>query len=694
MGQYKYVVGIDLGTTNTLACYFAGNKKKLVKFGGKPMLPSVVYIGDKEKIYVGWVAENKGKVDPRNLIRSSKRYIGDNESNEVWECHGRKFNPVDAATEILKEVRRQFIKQVGCDQEEEIGAVITVPAYFNNNRREATRQAGEDAGFRVMWTLEEPTAAAIEAVRDKQLDKKVLVVDIGGGTFDLSVLEADHEKHTYDTCDVDGDPRLGGDDFDDALVDRFMELLEDDTGINFASPQAAGMEEGEFYKLKNDLRKLAREVKKELSSGTEYDVEEANLFQINGRNYDFKMHISRDTFNQLCDGIYECIFSRMDRFLNRNKHFRRDEIGNVVLAGGSCYIPYIQQRIESMLKKKPHTDLDFSLLVAYGAARVAESKNGGGVAGDAPIIPRSIVVHSLGVEMLDEENHESVLSKILERGRKYPCANSKEYTTTDDNQTEIRVNVYEAGNDNEDKSGIQYHKLYGSLVLDGIAPEPKGKAKIEVTFDYDENQRLTVTVKNEKTGKTETKKINRGERVEIAPREKPVDLMLMLDASGSMRGQDMVDAQDASCRLVEEMIDLTVHRMGLIYFNDSPVMLCGLTHNQDGELQRGIESISAGGGTNMRDALRLAYRELEDSPNERVALLVTDGLPAMREQTLQVAQNLRASGLTLVAIGVGEGADLAYLQQMVGVEHAYTIETMAQLTEMFKRVMQSITQLH
>ena len=674
MENYSYVVGIDLGTTNTLACYYRNGKRELVKFPSRELLPSVIYVGADGKISVGQKAINKGVIDARNMVRSSKKYIGDYETNMVWNLNGQKFTPTDVATEILKEVKKNFVKAVGCPADEKIGAVITVPAYFNNNQRNETRKAGEAAGFDVMWILEEPMAAAIAAVHEEQISKKVFVVDIGGGTFDLSVLQADEKNHIYKAIALDGDPQLGGDDFDAAMVDKFTKIIEDESGRE--------IDNNDKRKL-NLILKAAQEAKLELSTSEETSISVNDIFD----DYDFNLDLTRDDFNDICQDTFDKIFNRTKKFLNDNNKFKITDIGYVILAGGSCFIPYIESEVEKIFGFAPVAGLDKEKLVAYGAALVAQSRNNVESGAVQEMQIEGIIPHSLGIEVV-ADNGDLQFFKILSKNTEYPCHNSDEFTTTRDNQTQIDINVYEAGNDTEDKLPIQYHKLYGSLQLD-IAPMPKGVPTIEVRFDYDENQRLTVTAIDKKTGNEEMKVIKSGERVE-KPQAAPVDLMLLMDTSGSMRGRELQEAQKASRKLVTDMIDLSTHRMGLIAFESSPKLLCELTHDGD-TLQQKINELDAYGGTNMIGAFGMAYTELENSTNERIALMVTDGYPDRRNQTVAYAQNLRNKGLQIYAIGVGEDMDIEFLREMVGNDNAFVIDTMEQLTETFKQVISLIT---
>ncbi|MBR1729674.1 MAG: Hsp70 family protein, partial [Selenomonadaceae bacterium] len=569
---FKYVVGIDLGTTNTLACYFKGGKKKLVDFNGEKMLPSKLYVDKNGKIFVGQVAANLGATDPKNLISSSKTQMGTIE--KIFESNGKKFSPTDVATEILKEVRRNFIEIVNCDEDEEIGAVITVPAYFKNQQRNETKKAGEAAGFKVMWILEEPTAAAIESIRDHDKeDKAVFVVDIGGGTFDLSVLKADLDKHIYTPLDTNGDSHLGGDDFDKALVNYFIKQIKDVTGNDLSDFKKSGIsDEGEYYTQRYRILTAAQDAKKDLSDTFETKINIQKVFPY----YDFKSTLSRDQFNEISKDIYKSIFDRLKRFLNKGDTFKREDIGNVILAGGSCYIPYIIEEVEKIFGYEPGGQ-DKSMLVAYGAALAAKiitSPEGIGTI-------EGILSHSFGV-MTVNDKHEQIFTKILQKGTKYGegiiCKGTHRVKTTRDNQTKINVLVYEAGHDNEDKIEIKYHDFDGSLELKGIAPQPKGIPTFEITFEFDANQNLKVTVRDEQTDDTVEETIKPGAKPEF-PQVVSADVMLMLDNSGSM-DSDMETAKGACRRLVNEIIDLNLHRLGLISFESKAELLCHLTQNK------------------------------------------------------------------------------------------------------------------
>lgn len=681
------VVGIDLGTTNTLACYFLKGKKRLLKFGGdKPtMLPSAIYTNEDGEVVVGQVALNRGVLKPSHMIRSAKTYIGNFELNKKWTHGNKTYNPTDVATEVLKEVRRRLVKNLKLNEDEEIGAVITVPAYFNDNQRDETRKAGEAAGFKVMWILEEPTAAAIEAVHEKQLDKKVLIVDIGGGTFDLSVLEANHENHTYEVIAIDGDDRLGGDDFDEAIKQEFIRHIEDDTGVKLTDAKSAGLEEHEYQILMNRLLVEACTAKEKLSEVQECSVTMPNLTTLGGKNYDLDFVFTRKAFEKTCKPLFDKIFRQINNFAKKNKKFKLSDIGYIILAGGTCFIPRIYEQIEADLGIKPNDSLPLSQLVVMGAARVAESKNSGieGVG----IKLKSVLAHSLGIEVLDRSG-SLVFDKILAKDTPYPCREQREYVTAFDNQTQIDVNIYEAGTEGE--RDLKFHRFRGSLNLKNIPPAAKGKAKVDVCFEYTDEQRLRVTVIDKQNIKNSKEAVlDKTNKSKPHSGATPIDMVLMLDSSGSMSGRDMIQAKDACRKLITEMIDFNVHRMALMGFDSVATVFCKLTDDA-AALTEELDNIEAEGGTEMIGALRIADSELENSTRQRIALMVTDGYPNEPTRTISFAKTLRQRGLKIIAIGVGKDFNKDFLNDMVGEKNAFTIKTMSELTSTFERVMNAL----
>lgn len=686
MKTYKYVLGIDLGTTNTVACYMRRGKLELVRFPGSgTMLPSVIYVEEDGSIAVGNKAKNKGVADRANMIRSSKTWIGDAEANKTWLCRGRELTPTDVATEILKEVRRQYVKQAGCEENEAIGAVITVPAYFRSAQKDETRTAGINAGFEVIQIIPEPMAAAVAAVQGMALlDKKVFVVDIGGGTFDLSVLSADSGNHEYNVLDTDGDPRLGGDDFDMAVALRLRRVLADDNGVDLSGADAAGMDEPQFAMLMDALADAAENAKKELSQSSEADI---NLLSLPGlSDSELDMTLSVEDFDDICKPLYDRILERTRAFLLNNANFSPDDIGELILAGGTCSIPYLQRAIVDLTGLQPRSEMNRSYLVAYGACYVANLQNGSSV----EVKINDILSHSMGVEVEDEG--AGIFCKLLEKGTVYPCEITRDgFSTVQDNQERIHINVYEAGPDGEDVREIDAHKLYGTLVLEGIERAPKGEPNIEITFKYDLNSCLTVSARDVKTGASKSFQFKKGVRGEAAAQgEAPMDIMLLLDSSGSMSGTRIAQAIEASMALIQDIVDLSVHRMGIISFADRARLLQTPTSDADALVQC-LGRFTTGGGTQMSNALQTVVQHMKEPRGRKVVILVTDGEDFEPDHAEVTGNRMKRDDYRIFTIGVGDKVDKDFLARLASPGDSYTIDNMAELRDTFERVISGLT---
>ena len=331
--MYDYCIGIDFGTTNTLAGYFVDGEKKFLT-----TLPSVIFIDEEKNISVGLAAQNNGAIQPENMITSAKKFIGNFELNKTWNCNDCNLNPTEVAAEILKEIRRRFIEQNKLEENIEIGAVVTVPANFNDNQRDEIRKAAATANFEILWILEDSTAAAVEMFHDKPTDKKILVMDIGGGTFDLSILETDNQ--TYRALAIDGEDNYGGDDFDRIIFEQLIYHIEDDLKLNLSDAYTAMIPESEYNKLLNRLMIEARRLKENLSTSERCEINLQDLFKFDGKSYALKFTITRADFDELAFPLYEKIFVKLEKFINEN--IELEEIGHAILTGGTCQIPYIR----------------------------------------------------------------------------------------------------------------------------------------------------------------------------------------------------------------------------------------------------------------------------------------------------------------------------------------------------------------
>ncbi len=675
-------VGIDLGTTNTLACYMKKGKPNLIRFGGKTMLPSVLYVDSEKGVMIGGDAKKRGIYDPLNVIRSSKTYMAD--AGKTWTVGGKTFTPTEVATEILKEVKKQIIKKFKCEPETVVNAVITVPAYFSGNQKDETKKAGAAAGFNVLQIITEPMAAAVAAVRELELNEKIFVVDLGGGTFDISVLQAEQSSHTYRALDVDGDRKLGGDDFDTLIYNYFIDIIQDDLGIELSSVEKSGIAYNEYHSMTGRVLEEAERAKIALSEETIYNVNLPNLFNINGKNYDFKIEMTREDFNDICQPLFDKIVSRIKKFIANSDKFSTDEISTIILAGGSCYIPKVREDVEKIFGKKADSQMELDTLVVYGACFFADSINSGVVSK-----MQDILSHSLGVEVLSSDKKKMVLSKILNKGEVYPCTFSKIYTTVQNNQTSVPIYVYEAGSDAENIDDIAAHEFYGDVSLENITKAPAGVPKIKVTFSYDASGILSVTAQDEDSHverKIEIKKSEKPARKKI---QASIDFMLLLDTSGSMDGQPIKEAKRACDFLFSEIIDFSAHRLGFMTFDSYVKRLVPLTQDAE-KLKNSLRNVNTGGGTNLTPALNAAEEELINSPNKKVIIIVTDGFPFDEDSSLNYARKMKNDGVRIVTIGAGSGIGEDFIKQLSSPNDAYKIDDMSKLQKTFETAILAI----
>ena len=684
MGKLR--IGIDLGTTNTLACYMKNSKPEIIKFPGGKMLPSVLYLEEDGTVLVGEKARKKGISDPLNCIRSSKTDMGN--FNKSWTLRGRRFSPTDVATEILKEVKKAVIKKTKSNEDIEIEAVITVPAYFTSNQIDETKRAGERAGLKVLGIAAEPRAAAIANIKELGIsEQKICVLDLGGGTFDVSVLEAN--KMQYKTIAVDGDRHLGGDDFDERLVSYIRNYVEDELGLDLGSVHESGLGYNEYYSMLGRICDGARDGKEALSEAEECDISLPNLFTYKNENYSLDITITREQFYVMCEELFERVRNRVCKVFSENEELSIENIDNVILAGGSCYIPKIKDDMEKLFSMKADATIDRSTMVVMGACFIADTWD------DISVEQNDIISHSLGVEAVREDG-TLVLIKILNRGEIYPCKKTHIFSTSEDNQESVFINIYEAGSDKEeieeierqDGNGnlIEVHDFYGSFALNGIQKEKKGIPKIEVTFEYDRSRLLTVTAIDMVTKAKKSVAVTKGIQIKQKKTQVvPIDFALLIDTSGSMRGERIEQAKSASIKLIRDIIDLKIHRVGLIGFGEKIQELSAMSQNVN-HLICSIDKLDPYGGTYMDQAIEKGIELLGKSNRRKVILMVTDGLPDNSKKASAIANKAKAAGIDIITVAVGVTIGGEYLQTIASkLNLAFTIDTMEQLADIFEK---------
>lgn len=475
----KVLLGIDLGTTNTVCCRF-DNNLDFLKFKGKELLPSVLYYRD-GKILIGDSAKKKAITYPENVIMSSKTYMGDDEKK--WTVQDRTFTPTEVAECILSEVVREAKKAYNVN---ECAAVITVPAYFTSKQYRETERAAEAAGLEVIEILPEPMAASIAYGMDETDDHKIFVIDLGGGTFDVSILSISGNE--FKTVSVDGDRKIGGDDFDDVIVELCLRKIRRDIGIDLSSFDKSGLENKNYQQVMRKLKFESEKAKVELSAMENTEIIIPSLIPKDNGAYNFQYQVSREEFVERSEELLDRIETIIKRCLNDSVCSIND-IDKVILVGGSSNIIAVRNMVERIFKQAPYADKDLSKLVAIGAAIKATGDKT--LIKDKVIVVKNILSHSFGIRVVNDR-----FSIILPKGTEYPCKLSDIYTTVEDNQTVISVKVYE-GEDTEDIYNNYYYDEYDH---EGIEKCPKGVPQIEVTFDFDKNRVIHVSSKDLKTG--------------------------------------------------------------------------------------------------------------------------------------------------------------------------------------------------
>lgn len=693
----RIYVGIDLGTTNTLVAY-KGKKDVIttLKFlNSGNVLPSVLYLNsDTKEIKIGADAYREGNFQPENRIKSAKTYMG---REKIYELPVKgekpiKMTPTDVATEVLKAAKARIIKKLKLTEDDEICAVITVPAAFSGIQKEETKKAAERAGFTCLGLRPEPVAAAIAGAEGISAHSMVFVVDIGGGTYDTAVVALD-ENLNPEIVSQEGDRELGGDDFDKVIYEYLLEKVGDELGVDLSNEYSAreDMPREMYLEITAEIQDRSREAKEELSRVEEYFAK-FDRFIIEGYNNNEPVHLSykitREKFNSLCQKIYDKIEERLDKSIVAFKKtgHKLSDITHLVLVGGSCYIPAVIELCERKIGKISSMQCDKTTAVAEGAGMIANNwvaigENIGG-----------LVAQSMGVKIAGER-----FSKIIEKGTAYPCKRSKPYTTTYDNQDTVKVAIYYAAPDKEQCEKVTEHEYYGYFMLDNIQPAKAGVPKIEVTFDFDSSEQLTVTATDLATGSTNTLKVERSVlKEEEVKCGKPMAIDLLIDCSGSMRGEPLIDAKNACRKMISEVVDLSTNEMGITTFENTTTSICAITSDRD-KLLNSVDKMEAWGGTEMMKGIESSYQKLlRSKKHEKIVFLMTDGAPNSGDHSEMIAAKMRKENNVRLAVifignpnarGFNIAQNVAKANTLIGERPLfYTSKSMSELGAIFKRV--------
>ncbi|MBI4999842.1 molecular chaperone DnaK [Candidatus Gottesmanbacteria bacterium] len=532
------IIGIDLGTTNScVAVMEGGNPKVIPSAEGRNIIPSVV---DPIKGLVGDVAKRQMIINPKSTIFSIKRLMGRRFKDEsvqydvkwlpytikegrdgmaVVEANGRTFTPQEISARILQKAKTDAEAYLGGKVTQ---AVITVPAYFDDSQRQATKQAGEIAGLEVLRIINEPTAASLAYGLDKKQAHTIAVYDLGGGTFDISILELG--EGVYEVKATNGDTHLGGDDFDKKIVDWLAEEFKKEHGVDLRKdPQAL-----------QRLRDAAEKAKVELSSSQETEINQPFITQGPAGPLHLVMKLSRAKLEQLVDDLIQKTVKPVELCLKDGKKTTKD-IDEVVMVGGMTRMPKVYETVKQFFGKEPNKSVNPDEVVAVGAAI-----QGGVLGGEVKdVLLLDVTPLTLGIETLGQ-----VATPLIPRNTTIPTSKTQIFSTAADNQTQVEINVLQG-----ERPMAPDNKSLGRFILDGIPPAPRGVPQIEVTFDLDANGILNVTAKDKATGKEQSIKITGStglSKDEVEKMTKEAEA----HASEDQKRKEMIEARNIADNLV------------------------------------------------------------------------------------------------------------------------------------------------
>ena len=483
------IIGIDLGTTNSAVAVLEGNQPKIITSAeGGRTIPSVITIKGND-IVVGEVAKRQAVANPMHTVRSIKRLIG---TTEKVTIDGKDYTPQEISAMILRKIKKDAEAYLG---EKVTKAVITVPAYFNDAQRQATKDAGVIAGFEVERIINEPTAAALAYGLDKTEAHTVLVFDLGGGTFDVSILELG--DGVFEVKSTSGDNRLGGDDFDEVLIDYIADEFKKQNGINLKEDRVA------MQRLKD----AGEKAKIELSSSMQTTISLPYVSSTEKGPLHLEMTLTRNKFNDLTKHLVERTVRPVKQAL-KDANLDPSKIDKVLLVGGSTRIPAVQEKVKELLQKEGDKSINPDEAVAVGA-----SIQGGILKGDIrDVLLLDVTPLSLGIETLG-----GVLTKLIERNTTIPTKKSQIFSTAADSQPAVTIHVMQG-----ERAMAVDNKSLGRFDLVGIPPAPRGIPQIEVTFDIDANGIVNVSAKDLGSGKSQKITVTGGSGMDKAEMEKAV----------------------------------------------------------------------------------------------------------------------------------------------------------------------------